>query len=73
MPMFLRLLSIKPFHWLAAGLLAGLGLQALPAAGQSSSYIKVPNQDAEMEAAKAQARSSGTGSPIRPPARRASR
>jgi uncharacterized protein YegJ (DUF2314 family) len=56
MPMFLRLLSIKPFHWLAAALLAGLGLQVVPAAAQDSSYIKIPNQDTEMEAAKAQAR-----------------
>ncbi len=56
MPKLRHLLSIKPRHLLAAVLIAGFGLQPLPASGQDSSYIKIPNQDAEMEAAKAQAR-----------------
>jgi uncharacterized protein YegJ (DUF2314 family) len=56
MPRPLRLLRIKPHHLLAAALAAGLWLQPLAAASQGSSYIKVPNQDAEMEEAKAQAR-----------------
>jgi uncharacterized protein YegJ (DUF2314 family) len=56
MPRLLRLFRIKPCYLFAAGLVAALGLQPLPASSQDSSYIKLPNEDAEMGQAKVQAR-----------------
>jgi hypothetical protein len=52
----LRIPGTKPYLLLAAALVVGFAMAQLPAAGQDSSYIRLPNQDQEMEAAKAKAR-----------------